>query len=48
MEGDFTLGCVNFKVPGRSLSEAGQMSMEVREVIQPGTIPTESSSVHGA
>ena len=48
VDGDFTLGCTNFKVPRRSLSEAGQMSLEVREVVQPGTILGESSSVHGA
>lgn len=35
---DFSLGCVTFKMPVRSLSEERQMSLEFMEVVQPGSI----------
>lgn len=35
---DFSLGCVTFKMPVRNLSEDGQMSLELREVVQLGNI----------
>lgn len=44
VDGDFTSGRVGFKAPGRSLGEVGQMSLEIWEVVQPGTIHGESCS----
>lgn len=35
---DFSLGCVTFKMPIRNLSEDGQVNLEFRGVVQPGTI----------
>ena len=44
VDGDFAPGCVDFKMPGRSLREARQMGLEIREVVSPGTILGESPS----
>lgn len=35
---DFSLGCVTFKMPVKSLSEDKQMSLEFMQVVQPGNI----------
>lgn len=35
---DFSLECVTFKMPVRSLSEERQMSLEFMEVVRPGSI----------